>query len=592
MRSRSIWMFASIVFCTSPSIADEPAKPESPLVKALKANKVPEERMGPIVASITKRGSAADLAYILNRAVAPDGFSAEVRLKALESLAESALSSKTRPDGDLSVIASLIAPEGTKADPALRSIGLKLAGEWKVRALSGTLAKLVADQSVDAQTHGLAFEALASIGDDASKAVITREASSGTSKASRMMAVAALAKLDPKAASAKAAELVRDAEKGQDFTPLLAPFLNRQGGADLLASALGEQQIPSDNAKLALRAIYALGRADESVIAVLSKSAGLEAETKPPSAEDMQKLIADVTAKGDAARGERIFRRPELNCIKCHALSGAGGGVGPELSAVGLSSPIEFVINSILMPDQAIKEQYHTLIVATADGQVFQGIVADKDEQKVVLREATGELRTVPASEIEDSKPGGSLMPKGLANLLTRDEFLDVVKFVSELGKPGPYAIHAVPTIQRWMMMKTVPEDLAKAVPDAGAFVAKIRDSDPSQWTPVYAFTSGVLPLDEFAAAAKSPVVYLQGFVDVSVPGPVMFRFEKSSEGVHAWLDDAALSEVEKSMPELAAGRHTLTLRIDTNAADKTDLKVGVVKLPGSAVEFVVVGGR
>ena len=32
-------------------------------------------------------------------------------------------------------------------------------------------------------------------------------------------------------------------------------------------------------------------------------------------------------------------------------------------------------------------------------------------------------------------------MPKGLANLMTRAEFLDLVRFLSELGKPGPYAI-------------------------------------------------------------------------------------------------------------------------------------------------------
>ena len=126
--------------------------------------------------------------------------------------------------------------------------------------------------------------------------------------------------------------------------------------------------------------------------------------------------------------------------MSCHSLSKAGGDVGPDLSSIGQTSPPDYIINSILNPDQSIKEQYHTLVVLTSDGQVFQGIVTDKDDQRIVLKEATGATRAVPVASIEDQKPGGSLMPKGLANLMTRAEFVDLVRFLSELGKPGPYA--------------------------------------------------------------------------------------------------------------------------------------------------------
>ena len=40
-------------------------------------------------------------------------------------------------------------------------------------------------------------------------------------------------------------------------------------------------------------------------------------------------------------------------------------------------------------------------------------------------------------------------MPKGLTNTATRGELLDLVRFLSELGKPGPYALRPSPTIQR-----------------------------------------------------------------------------------------------------------------------------------------------
>jgi len=123
--------------------------------------------------------------------------------------------------------------------------------------------------------------------------------------------------------------------------------------------------------------------------------------------------------------------------MKCHAVSGAAGGVGPDLSSLGLSSPVDYVVNSILIPEQAIKEEFLTRLVVTDDGRVLQGIVVEEDDKRLVLKDATGEQRVIPVASIEESKKGGSLMPKGIGNLLTRAEFVDLVRFLSELGKPG-----------------------------------------------------------------------------------------------------------------------------------------------------------
>jgi putative heme-binding domain-containing protein len=573
-----------------PALADDALPtPDSPLVKLL--SKAPKERRGQIAALVAKRGTPADLRYLLDQTLAPDAFTPDVRLKALEGLADAALTRATKPDAHLEQIGALITPEGGKGDPALRLAAIRLAGLWKVEELVNMLNVIASSPATDAITRAAALDAMASLSSPAARQSIEKLTAEGQPNTTRAQATAALARLDPKLAATKAATLIRAAEKGQDFVPLMAAFLNRKEGADLLASALATEKLPADNAKLALRAIYALGRADAALIAALSKAAGIDAENRPLSKEELEKLVAEVVAKGDAHRGEMVFRRADLNCMKCHAIAGAAGGVGPELSSVGLSSPIDYVINSILVPDQAIKEQYHTLVVATTDGQVFQGIVTDKDDSKVVLREATGDLRTVPSSEIDESKPGGSLMPKGLANLLTHDEFLDLVRFVSELGKPGPFALHAVPTIQRWRLLKPVPEDLAKAVPDAGAFVSQVRDSDPSRWVAAYALSTGELPLGEFAEIAGSPIVYAQGEIDVSSPGPIAFSLG-GYEGVSAWIDDAAVPTNAPIMKELAAGKHTLTLRIETRPTRRGTMKVEVTKPPGSSAEFTVVGGR
>ena len=230
---------------------------------------------------------------------------------------------------------------------------------------------------------------------------------------------------------------------------LLDAFLDRQGGGEKLAAAWRQRPMPGDTAKLALRHMYLAGRSDAPLVDVLSKAAGIDAEKAPPTPEELVKLSAEVLATGDPQRGEAIFRRGDLGCLKCHSISGAGGDVGPDLSPVGATSPVDYVITSILHPDLSIKESFLTRNFITTDGMIHQGIVVDRDDKRVIIKDATGKRVTIPSADIEEESEGRSLMPKGLASFLTQPEFFDLVRFVGELGKPGPYAVRSQPTIQR-----------------------------------------------------------------------------------------------------------------------------------------------
>ena len=465
----------------------------------------------------------------------------------------------------------------------LEKAAIRLAGLWKLEAAADALTALAVLPSADESLRGEALEALAAIGGRVGRSQIEALTAPAQPLGTRILAVASLTKLDVDAAAARAAEILATAPgPGRDLTPLLAAFLNRQGGADVLAAAIGRHAVPADSAKLALRAVYALGRSDPALVAALSRAAGLSADTKPLTPTELNQLVADVAAHGDPARGERIFRRADLNCMSCHSLSKAGGEVGPDLSAVGQTSPPDYIINSILNPDQAIKEQYHTLIVQTSEGQVFQGIVTDKDDQRIVLKEATGTPRVVPVASIEDQKPGGSLMPKGLANLMTHAEFVDLVRFLSELGKPGPYAIRTTPTIQRWKVLKPVSEALLASIPDKDLFRDQVLKAEPDRWTRSYAKVAGSLPLDELTSQSGGKVLYLQGEINVSNAGPIRVQLD-SAEGVRFWIDDEpAPADTPALVTTLPAGRHTVTLRVDTNALSSREIKVEVAKPPGS----------
>ncbi len=560
------------------------------MVKMLRSGRVPAERQGTVIDMIGKRGSAADLGFLLEQALSPE-FTPANRLRALEALSEAALTRDVRPEGDLGRLAPLVEAKAD-ADPAARQAAVRLAGLWKVETLGPALRSIAGSADTPGPLRASALDALAAIGGKEGRASIEALTAPGKALAVRALAVAALARFDVAAAARSAVGVLVDAGKDatqDDLMPLLAAFLNRRGAADTLAAAAGTAKIPADAARLALRSVYALGHSHPALVAALTKAAGLGAEVKPLDPKSMESLIAEVATRGDPARGETVFRRADLNCARCHAVSGAGGGVGPDLSALGSSSPVDYVVNSIMLPDQAIKEEFHTLVVATPDGQIFQGIVADRDDKRVVLKEATGDLRTIPTSEIEDSKEGGSLMPKGLVNFMTRNEFVHLVRFLSELGKPGPYAIRSTPTVQRWRYFQPAPG----AAPEASPFLGQtLRAADPSRWLPAYARTGGDLPLDELTAGAGK-VLYLQAEVDVSQGGEVLVTLD-SAEGVTAWIDRPLETQFPASRfpAELTPGRKTLTLRVDTAGRKSPVLRVEVSKPPGSRAEYAVVGGR
>jgi putative heme-binding domain-containing protein len=593
--SNPIRAFVLIAACAGLALAaraDAPPPPDSPLVKLLKSGRVPEARQGAVVDMIGKRGTVGDLTFVLQQVLSPEGFSAPSKLKALQALAEAAANRNMRPAKDTDKLVVLLQLDSSRSEAGLLKAAVHLAGLWKLEAAAEPLAALAVSPAAEDGLRSEAIESLAAIGGRMGRSRI--EALTGPAQAAgtRILALASLARLDVDAAAARAAEILAQADPGRDLRPLLAAFLNLQGGPDVLASKISQHTPPADSAKLALRAIFALGRADPKLIAALSRAAGLAAETKPLTPTELNQLVADVASHGDPARGEAIFRRADLNCLSCHSLAKAGGDVGPDLSSIGQTSPPDYIINSIFSPDQAIKEQYHTLVVQTSDGQMFQGIVTDKDDQRIVLKEATGTPRVVPVASIEDQKAGGSLMPKGLANLMTRPEFVDLVRFLSELGKPGPYAIRSTPTVQRFKVLKPVSQALAASIPDRGVFRDQILNAEPSRWMTSYAKVAGALPLDELSTVAGGNVLYFQGEISVSSAGPVRVQLD-SAEGVLFWIDEQPVPPgTPASVTTLAAGHHTVTLRVDAKARSSKEIKVEVTKPAGSPAEFTVVGGH
>ncbi|MCE9606684.1 MAG: c-type cytochrome [Planctomycetia bacterium] len=579
---------AIFVFDGGAAAAQSSSSSVAPLLRLLQSGKLPAARKGTVVEMICSRGEPDDLAVVLKQTIAGD-YDAALSTKVLQLLTDAAVVRKVKPAGDLSVVEKLLQPAAGEQSDEVRLAAVRLAGIWKVASAADELRAIVADETLKEALRNAAVDGLGGLGGDEAQRALGEVSATAKSASLRFRAAAALAKLDLNQAADVAAKALAAASPTDDVGPLLDAFLTRKGGPDKLAAALKPAGLTPDAAKLSLRYIYSVGRSDPELSNVLSSAAGIALDQKPPTPEELQALLKEIAEHGDAARGERIFRRTDLSCMKCHAVSRAGGQVGPDLSAIGSISPVDYVANSILVPNLAIKEQFVTRVFTTADGQTITGIVVDRDDVRVNVKDAGGKVVTIPTADIDEEEEGKSLMPQGLTKFLTRQELVDLVKFISELGRPGPYAIRSLPTIQRWRVLKSLPTELQAEAPNVEHFREHVLDAPADAWAPAYGMTAGVLPLAELGKPGS--VLFLQGELEVVEPGSVTFRVD-STEPTLLWIDAEPFESQSKPTIELTKGRHRVTLRIALGSGSESpQLKVEISKPANSKAQFDVVGG-
>jgi putative heme-binding domain-containing protein len=141
-----------------------------------------------------------------------------------------------------------------------------------------------------------------------------------------------------------------------------------------------------------------------------------------------------LLAKGSADRGRAIFFSPKTACATCHAVAGEGGTIGPDLTKVGAIRSGRDILESILFPSSTFAQGYQSFTIITMAGNDMQGIVARETTDGVLLRDASGTETPIRREQIREMKPANvSIMPTGLEQAITRQEFADLLAFLQSL---------------------------------------------------------------------------------------------------------------------------------------------------------------
>lgn len=562
------------------------------LVRMLSEHRIADARQPSVMETICRYGGPSELQSVWETVQKLDGpqsqsaLPAPVRSRLLEALADAAVTRNARPAKiQASDVVRLM-----KSHSDARIAAQRLAVAWKVTAAADLLRRWAMDTKQPFDVRSTAIESLSAFGDAGSLLALKELAATPHAMPIRFLAVTAWAQKDLVAAAGAAATALSAAGPADDVVPVVQSFLVRKNGAAALGQALEQQHASADAARRVLRAMFLAGRNDPALAEPASRLAGVDVTPKRPTPAEVKQLVIQIQAEGDAARGELIFRRNDLGCIQCHALNKAGGNVGPDLGPLGGSSPVDYIVTSILDPNQAVKEEYLTKVVTTNAGKMFSGIVVQRDKNQVVLKDATGKRVRIPVSEIDEEANGPSLMPEGITRLLPRAELLDLMKFISELGKPGRFSAGPVPTIRRWKRLRDVPPSLREGVPNREIFRETISRMLPEKWDRVYSLVDGRLPLDELTGSGIGSPVWLQGEFRITQRGPLSVHLDAGdAAAISVWIGEELHNQATVVPIDLPLGRHPITIRIPASSGSRSAshrfLKVEIQKPEGSKAQ-------
>ncbi|GAB3691920.1 L-sorbosone dehydrogenase [Spirosoma flavus] len=564
------------------------------LTQLYQKGQVPEEYQKDVLASIAKYGRPTELATLFDMAVSSRDKNTAARLGAL---ADAARQRNVKPTNDLNRIASFMSSD----DEAVATNAIQLVGLWRMETLSDKLVGLI--RQGDKSIKKAALSALASMGSDNARKILVDMSGPKNTPELRVLATAQLATLEPTEAARIGTDLLRTIPAETDASELFKGFFAKKEGTQALADAIAAQKIPEPFAKTGRQLMgrnipWTRQRTDETLALIKSLEASggtLPVERMPQQLNDQEiKTLAQTISKSaNPMLGEKVFRRSELLCQTCHAIGGAGGRIGPDLSSLGTSSPVETIIRSVLYPTLSIKEGYELQRIVKKDGSEMMAYLVSNGTSEVMVRDVAGTEITIPKNQINTiEKTPGSLMPAGMTAGLEKEEFINLIGFLSKIGESGDFRVPTTRFVRRWSTVSGSKELNQKIAADAG-YVAK--DNGKLPFVPIYSNVSGGLPVNELPIVEVSPAKkysFVRFDVEVVSKGNVELALN-STAGITAWAGQKPLKMTAKgAIAELPQGVQTVTLAIDRTQFKDEKLAIQLQDAPQSPAQTRLVMGR
>ena len=176
------------------------------------------------------------------------------------------------------------------------------------------------------------------------------------------------------------------------------------------------------------------GKAYKELVVKIEKFNNTD-DSKKVGELDKKFVLAKVkNIKGDIKLGEQLYTRS--GCVACHARSESEMAKGPYMGNVGTTFTRDAIAEAIIDPNATISQGFTSVLFKMKDGSSHTGFVSSREHGQIALRNLFG-ITTKIAHEdvVSEKKLKTSMMPEGLVNNLSINEFAALVDYLSSLKK-------------------------------------------------------------------------------------------------------------------------------------------------------------
>ena len=167
----------------------------------------------------------------------------------------------------------------------------------------------------------------------------------------------------------------------------------------------------------------------EEVKVDLEKIKNKKGQVGEASIEDV--MLAMDKIPGDPALGKTLFIRQ--GCTACHSINKGETMKGPFMGQVGSIMNREQIAESILKPNASISQGFATVLITAKGNKSYMGFVTEESAGQLVLRDIAGQVTRIKTSDIiKREEMETSMMPAGLANALSYEEFASLITFLAQ----------------------------------------------------------------------------------------------------------------------------------------------------------------
>jgi putative membrane-bound dehydrogenase-like protein len=315
-------------------------------------------------------------------------------------------------------------------DPEILTSTAKILGAIQMDSFNAELRKLMSSNK-SYKVRASALEALGSLNYEGIKEVMAQGMKDKSTEV-RVTAVGMLSMIDI---------------ASEDLPGVVQPIFQK-GSAREQQSMLGVlAEMPIAKSEAVLSALIDQGAKNKiSPDVILDLMESVEASGSETLIAQLDKLKAagygvdaykETLHGGNFRAGYRYFVNNSTGqCVRCHALQGQGGQVGPALDGIAGKLTREQLLEALIDPSARLAPGYGNVTLTLKDGQTVTGLLEEETEDELILRTSDAEPLEIAISRITKRENMTSSMP-AMGTIMSKRELRDLIEFLANL-KPRP----------------------------------------------------------------------------------------------------------------------------------------------------------